>query len=156
MESAWLHPGSPRPQCPVRPLLSSASGRRPRFLIGGGLALALAMGTLLSACQTTAGAGGAGVIKPAGLYSVTMASAGLVSEGTMRIHGAEGNYRGTLSIGGMSATVRRVEVGEGTFEAELQTPSGTLVLRLVGDESFLTGNWLLGGRRGTFTAERVS
>ena len=115
--------------------------------------LAVVAAALGSACATTSG-GEAPSFDPTGIYDVTMASQGLVSEGTMTVRGVPGRYRGTLSAGGMSAEVHRVEVGEDNMSLWAETDGGTLILRLLKDGSFLSGNWVLGERRGTFTAEK--
>jgi len=93
------------------------------------------------------------VFDPAGTYDVTMASQGMVSEGAMTIYGVPGRYRGSLSIGGMSAEMRRVELDDNTLTFEAKSDQGNLVVRLVRDGSFFSGNWVMGARRGTFTAE---
>ena len=89
-----------------------------------------------------------------GAYDVTMSSGSQVSEGAMVIHGAPDRYRGTLEVGGMSAVIEGVDAGADHMSVRATMPSGTLVLRLVGDGAFLSGNWVLGPQRGTVTAEK--
>ena len=108
---------------------------------------------LLASCATAPG-GESPSFDPTGIYDVTMASQGLVSEGTMTLRGVPGNYRGNLSAGGMSAEIGRVEIGEDNMSLRAETDGGTLILRLLKDGTFLSGNWVLGDRRGTFTAEK--
>jgi hypothetical protein len=95
-----------------------------------------------------------GVDPPTGIYDVTMASQGMVSEGTMTIRGIPGDYRGTLSIPGVSAEIGDIDVGAEDLQLRARTERGTLILRLLRDGNFLSGNWILGEQRGTFAAER--
>ena len=121
-----------------------------------GLGLAV-LWTMVSACAgMTGGPNEAeeGVDPPTGIYDVTMASQGMVSEGTMTIRGVPGDYRGTLSIPGVSAEIGEVELGEGDVQLRARTDRGMLILRLLRDGDFLSGNWILGEQRGTFAAER--
>ncbi|MGI9626221.1 MAG: hypothetical protein ACR2QM_05240 [Longimicrobiales bacterium] len=97
--------------------------------------------------------GGESTFDPTGIYDVTMATQGLVSEGTMTIRGVPGDYRGTLDAGGVSAEIHSVEVGEDNLNVQAQTTRGVLILRLARDGGFLSGNWVLADRRGTFSAE---
>lgn len=120
------------------------------------LVLALSFGPA-SACAGTLGRPGEsqeGVDPPTGIYDVTMASQGMVSEGTMTIRGVPGDYRGTLSIPGVSAEIGEVDVGGGDLQLRARTERGMLILRLLRDGEFLNGNWILGEQRGTFAAER--
>ncbi|MDH3224750.1 MAG: hypothetical protein OEO23_13610, partial [Gemmatimonadota bacterium] len=91
---------------------------------------------------------------PTGIYDVTLASQGMVSEGTMTLRGVPGDYRGTLSVSGFSAEIGEVEVGEADMQIRARTDRGMLILRLLRDGSFLSGNWILGEGRGTVTAEK--
>lgn len=91
---------------------------------------------------------------PAGGYDVTLASDVMVAEGVMEIRGAPGAYRGRLEAGGLSAEIVAVETGPGQMTVDADTGQGTIVLRLAVDDGFLSGNWVLGPRRGTVTAER--
>lgn len=79
----------------------------------------------------------------------------MVAEGVMEIRGTPGAYRGRLEAGGLSADVMAVETGPGHMTVEADTGQGTIVLRLTVDGGFLSGNWVLGLRRGTMTAERT-
>ena len=109
---------------------------------------------LAAACASTPSSAGS-TWDPTGIYDVTMASEGMVGEGTMTIRGIPGAYRGTLAAGGVSAEIRRVEVGDGDVNIRAETTGGMLlILRLLRDGSYLTGNWVLGERRGTFVAQR--
>lgn len=78
----------------------------------------------------------------------------MVAEGVMEIRGAPGAYRGRLEAGGLSADIVAVETGPGHMAVEADTGQGTVVLRLAVDDGFLSGNWVLGLRRGTVTAQR--
>lgn len=97
---------------------------------------------------------GEATLDPLGEYEVTLSSESLVSEGTMTIEGEPGAYRGALVAGRMTARIVGVEVGVNLVIVTATVESGRLVLRLAGDESFLSGNWVLGTRRGTVTAHR--
>ena len=94
-------------------------------------------------------------LDPLGEYEVTLSSESLVSEGTMTIEGQPGAYRGALVAGRMTARIIGVEVGVNLVHVTATVESGRLVLRLAGDESFLSGNWVMGTRRGTVTASRL-
>ena len=98
---------------------------------------------------------GDGMLNPLGEYEVTLSSEILVSEGTMSIRGVPGAYRGTLAAGGMNARIVGVEVDVNQMHVTATVESGSLVLRLAGDESSLAGNWVMGTRRGTVTATRL-
>ena len=78
----------------------------------------------------------------------------MVSEGTMTLRGVRDDYRGTLSVSGFSAEISEVEVGDVDLEIRARTDRGTLILRLLRDGGFLSGNWILGEQRGTVTAEK--
>ena len=91
---------------------------------------------------------------PTGIYDVTMATQGMVSEGTMTIRGIPGDYRGTLAAGGVSADIKSVAVGEGNMSVSAETGGGVLILRILKDGPMFSGNWVLGERRGTFAAEK--
>lgn len=97
---------------------------------------------------------GEATLDPLGEYEVTLSSESLVAEGTMTIEGEPGAYRGALVAGRMTARIVGVEVGVNLVIVTATVESGRLVLRLAGDESFLSGNWVLGTRRGTVTANR--
>ncbi|NNF26077.1 MAG: hypothetical protein HKN73_02490 [Gemmatimonadetes bacterium] len=120
------------------------------------LALVLSLGPAGACAGTLGGPGEAqeGVDPPTGIYDVTMASQGMVSEGTMTIRGVPGDYRGTLSIPGVSAEIGEVDVEGGDLQLRARTERGMLILRLLRDGDFLSGNWILGEQRGTFAAER--
>lgn len=115
--------------------------------------LAPAAVVLAAACASASGTAGSSW-DPTGIYDVTLASEGMVGEGTMTVRGIPGAYRGTLSAGGVSAEIRRVEVGNGDVNIRAETAAGMLILRLLRDGSYLTGNWVLGERRGTVVAQR--
>lgn len=72
----------------------------------------------------------------------------------MDVRGAPGAYRGRLEAGGLSAEIVAVETGPGHMTVEADTGQGKVVLRLAVNDGFLSGNWVLGLRRGTVTAER--
>lgn len=114
----------------------------------------LAAAAFLWSCAHVPGAGEA-TLDPLGEYEVTLSSESLVSEGTMTIEGEPGAYRGALVAGRMTARIIGVEVGENLVHVTAAVESGRLVLRLAGDESFLSGNWVMGTRRGTVTASRL-
>lgn len=85
---------------------------------------------------------------------MTLASNVSVAEGVMEVRGAPGAFRGRLEAGGLSAEIVAVETAPGHMTVEADTGRGTVVLRLAVDAGFLSGNWVLGRRRGTVTAER--
>lgn len=91
---------------------------------------------------------------PVGVYEVVLSSGVVVTSGTMEIRGEEGSYTGLLSAGAMAAALRSVEVGPGHMQIEADTGQGIVILRLAADGRFLSGNWVMGERRGTFTAEK--
>ena len=91
---------------------------------------------------------------PVGVYDLTMSSETMVSEGTMEINGEPGAYLGRVSVGGVSGRIVLVEPGEGHMIVQVVVEAGRLVLRLAGDGAFLSGNWLMGERRGAVVAER--
>lgn len=93
-------------------------------------------------------------LDPVGAYELTMSSEVMVAEGTMEIRGKPGNYVGTVDIGGMGGRVVSVAPGVGRLAVDIDTHRGRLVLRLVGDGSALSGNWVLGEQRGTIAAKR--
>ncbi len=72
----------------------------------------------------------------------------------MEIRGHPGHYRGILVAGGISARIDGVDTGEDHVRIGARTDHGSLILRLARDGDFLSGNWILGARRGTFTAEK--
>ena len=133
-------PGSRRPLSPDRRLARTA-------LLGA--VILLASGCLLPMSSNIGPED-----DPRGTYEVTMASAGMVSEGTMTIHGSPGAYRGTLALPSGPTPLEKVRVGTGRLDIEAELPSGRLIVRLVRDGTHLSGNWVLGSRRGTFTANR--
>lgn len=77
-----------------------------------------------------------------------------MAEGVLEIRGAPGTYRGRLEAGGLFAEIVAVETGPGQMTVDADTGQGTIVLRLAVHDGFLSGNWVLGPRRGTVTAER--
>ena len=122
-----------------------ATGRFPAVWV---LACAGALG-----CAATLGSGTPS-FDPTGIYDVTMATQGMVSEGTMTIRGLPGDYRGTLDAGGVAARIQSVAVGEDNMSVSAETSAGALILRILKDGNLFTGNWVLGERRGTFAAEK--
>ena len=118
-------------------------------------ALAFAVVVLALSCATPARQDAQGpVIDPVGAYGLTMSSESQVSEGWMSINGQPGAYTGRVVVGGTVAAIRFVEVGPGQLNVRAAMPSGTLILRLTGDAEYLSGNWVLGSRRGTITATK--
>lgn len=93
-------------------------------------------------------------IDPIGIYDLTMSSETMVSEGTMEIYGEPGGYLGRVSVGSVNGRILLVEPGEGGLTVQVDVEGGRLVFRLAGDPSYLSGNWVMGGRRGTVVAER--
>ena len=93
-------------------------------------------------------------IDPTGIYDLTMSSETMVSEGTMEIYGEPGGYLGRVSVGGVSGRILLVEPGEGGLTVQVDVEGGRLVFRLAGEASYLSGNWVMGGRRGSVVAER--
>ena len=83
-----------------------------------------------------------------------MSSETMVSRGTMEIQGEPGAYLGRVSVGGIAGRVVVVEPGEGHMSVQVEVDGGLMVLRLAGDGAFLSGNWILGRRRGAVVAER--
>lgn len=128
--------------------------------MGGGHILGrLIPAALACACAGAPGPAGAPssvatTFDPAGGYDVTLASEVMVAEGVMEIRGAPGAYRGRLEAGGLSAEIVAVETGPGQMTVDADTGQGMIVLRLAVDDDILSGNWVLGPRRGTVTAER--
>ena len=110
---------------------------------------------LLTGCATSpAPAAEEPVLDPVGVYDLSMSSVTQVSDGTMEIRGEPGNYRGTFSVGPVSAGIAAVETGVGMLNVHAGLPNGTLILRLTGDGFCFAGNWVLGAQRGTITAEK--
>lgn len=95
------------------------------------------------------------VLDPVGTYDLSMSSVTRVSGGTLEIRGEPGNYRGTFSVGVLSAAIAGVEAGAGILNVHANLPQGSLVLRLTGDGRCFAGNWVLGVQRGTVTAEKL-
>lgn len=93
-------------------------------------------------------------IDPIGMYDLTMSSETMVSEGTMEIYGEPGGYLGRVSVGSVNGRILLVEPGEGGLTVQVDVEGGRLVFRLAGDAFYLSGNWIMGGRRGTVVAER--
>ncbi len=96
----------------------------------------------------------AAALDPVGVYDLTMSSETMVSEGTMEIYGEPGAYLGRVSVGGVNGRIVLVEPGEGHMNVQVEVEGGRLVFRLAGDGAFLSGNWVMGERRGTVVAER--
>ena len=110
----------------------------------------------LTACATApAPAVEEPALDPVGSYDLSMSSETRVSDGTMVIRGQPGNYRGTFSVGVLSAVIAGVETGVGVLNVHADLPQGTLVVRLNGDGLRFAGNWVLGAQRGTITAEKL-
>lgn len=97
---------------------------------------------------------GSEALNPVGTFDLTMSSETMVSEGKMQIRGEPGRYVGTVAVGGISGRIVRVVSDVGQLDVDVDTDAGRLVLRLAGSGATLTGNWVLGGRRGTVVAER--
>ena len=96
----------------------------------------------------------AAAMDPVGVYDLTMSSETMVSEGTLEIYGEPGAYLGRVSVGGVNGRIVLVEPGEGHLAIQVEVDGGRLVFRLAGDRSFLSGNWVMGVRRGAAVAER--
>ena len=119
------------------------------------LTLALVTAVLVSGCATPASQDVQGpALNPVGGYDLTMSSESQVSEASMSISGRPGVYTGRVVVGGTVAPIRFVEVGPGQLNVRAAMPSGTLILRLTRDAEYLSGNWVLGSRRGTVTATK--
>lgn len=91
---------------------------------------------------------------PVGRYDLTMSSEGMVSEGTMDIGGEPGRYTGLVAIGGVAARIFAVEAGEDHMTVRAALRQGSLILRLAWDGESVSGNWLMGGRRGTIMGRK--
>jgi len=83
----------------------------------------------------------AAAFDPMGVYDLAMSSETMVSRGTMHIRGSPGRYAGIIAIGGVSARIVNVEIGEDhmTVLAATASPAGggrSLILRLARDEDF--------------------
>lgn len=130
---------------------------RPRraVLTDRGRSLVLLAAFLMGCATAPAPAAEQPVSDPVGSYELSMSSETGVSDGTMLIRGEPGNYRGTFSVGALSAVIAGVETGVGVLNVHADLPQGTLILRLAGDGVCFAGNWVLGARRGTITAEKV-
>ncbi len=79
----------------------------------------------------------------------------------MHIRGEPGRYAGIIAIGGVSARIVNVEVGEDHMTVQASTTSSAgggraLILRLARDEDFFSGNWILGVQRGAIVGTRRS
>ena len=72
----------------------------------------------------------------------------------MEIYGEPGSYEGRISLGVVTGRIVLVEAGEGQLIVQVALQEGRLTLRLAGDVSFLSGNWVLGKRRGAVVAKR--
>lgn len=94
------------------------------------------------------------VFNPVGWYDVTMSSERMVSEGTMDVVGEPGNYTGMIAVGSVAARIVTVEAGEDHMTVHAITRQTNLILRLAWDGEFLSGNWILGGQRGTFVGRK--
>lgn len=125
--------------------------KRPLFRY---LQLVLISGWLSGCAASPARTTEESVLDPVGTYDLSMSSATQVSDGTMTIRGEPGNYRGTFSVGVLSAAIAGVETGVGLLNVHANLAQGTLVLRLAGDGVSFAGNWVLGVQRGTITAEK--
>ena len=125
------------------------------FAIGlaGGCAT-LAVPAPGAAPSTGAGAEPANVFDPVGWYDVTMSSERMVSEGTMDVRGEPGDYTGMIAVGSVSARIVNVEPGEDHMTVHATARQANLILRLVWDGEFLSGNWILGAQRGTFAGRK--
>lgn len=144
--------------------LGTTPGMRPRagpaWRVGAlAAALALPHGVGCTAGRTPAPpdpepATETAAMDPVGVYDLTMSSETMVSEGTMEIYGEPGGYEGRISLGVVTGRIVLVEAGEGQLIVQVALQEGRLTLRLAGDVSFLSGNWILGKRRGAVVAKR--
>lgn len=117
--------------------------------------LALISGLLPGCATSPARATEESILDPVGTYDLSMSSVTQVSDGTMTIRGEPGNYRGTLSVGVLSAAIGGVETGVAVLNVHANLAQGTLILRLTGDGFCFAGNWVLGTQRGTIAAEKL-
>lgn len=150
--------GTPR-RARVTGPLPPLAGSPPTFFPGLLLAATAVLATWSAAgCGLrpldTAPATGEAAMDPVGVYDLTMSSETMVSEGTLEIYGEPGEYLGSVSVGGVSGRIILVEPGEGRISIQVEVEGGRLVFRLAGDAGYLSGNWVMGGRRGTAVAER--
>lgn len=119
------------------------------------LQLVLISGWLSGCAASAARATEESILDPVGTYDLSMSSVTQVSDGTMTIRGEPRNYRGTFSVGVLSAAIAGVETGVSVLNVHANLAQGTLVLRLTGDGVCFAGNWVLGAQRGTITAEKL-
>ena len=91
---------------------------------------------------------------PVGRYELTMSSETMVSEGTMEIRGEPGRYTGMIAVGSVGARIVGVEAAADHMIVRATTSERTLILRLARDEDFFSGNWILGGQRGTIVGRK--
>ena len=125
----------------------------------GPVAAALCVVLVAPGCATPGSAGDiasptAAGFDPVGRYDLTMSSATMVSEGSMEIRGEPGGYTGLINITGVAARVTSLEAGEDHMTVHATARQTNLILRLVWDGEFLSGNWILGAQRGTFLGRK--
>ena len=74
----------------------------------------------------------------------------------MVIRGEPGRYTGMINIGSVAARILSLEAGQDHMAVRATTSQQTLILRLARDEEFFSGNWILGGQRGTIVGNKRS
>ena len=111
----------------------------------------------LAGCSATAGgiAERSDALDPVGGYEITMASASMVSEGTMEIVGTREGWGGELVLGSVRGPVAEVDAGPDHMTVHAAANGRPLVLRLVWDGEVFSGNWIMGNQRGTVSARKV-
>ena len=72
----------------------------------------------------------------------------------MDIRGEPGSYTGMIALGSAAARILSLEVGEDHMNVRADMRQQTLILRLARDGDYLSGNWVLGGQRGTIVANK--
>lgn len=156
-------PGGTPPRARLTGRLPPLAGSPPTFFPGLLLAATAVLATLpaagcglrpLDTAPEPAPGNEEAAMDPVGIYDLTMSSETMVSEGTLEIYGEPGAYLGRVSVGGVNGRIILVEPGEGRISIQVEVEGGRLVFRLAGDSAYLSGNWVMGGRRGTAVAER--
>ncbi len=72
----------------------------------------------------------------------------------MEIRGEPGRYTGMIAIGSVQVRVVSIEAGADHLTVRAATNERTLILRLARDGDFFSGNWVLGGQRGTIVGNK--
>lgn len=72
----------------------------------------------------------------------------------MDIRGEPGSYTGMIDVGGATARILSLEVGEDHMTVRADLRQQALILRLARDGDYLSGNWVLGTQRGTIVANK--